>query len=93
MIRGITVPCARCGQPVTEFDGTSLRETRISLGLSLRELARRLCISPTYLSDIERGHRRCPAKIAAAYETLANDARWAVAEATLRAAAKESEHE
>lgn len=37
--------------------GENLRRHRKAAGLSLRELATKLGISPAYLSDIERGNR------------------------------------
>lgn len=43
----------------SEF-GNELRRVRESRKESLRALARRLKISPTYLSDIERGKRNAP---------------------------------
>jgi transcriptional regulator with XRE-family HTH domain len=41
--------------------GNSIREARISKGLGLRELARRIEKTPSYLSDIEND-RRVPAE-------------------------------
>ena len=41
--------------------GGRIRERRVELGLSLRELARRRDITPSYLSDIEND-RRVPAE-------------------------------
>ena len=40
--------------------GKSVRERRKQLGLSCRELARRIDISPVYLSYIENGKRPAP---------------------------------
>lgn len=37
--------------------GTELRKVREGKGLGLREAARRMRISPQFLSDIELGHR------------------------------------
>lgn len=37
--------------------GADLRRLREGAGLSLREMAARLNMSPAYLSDLERGHR------------------------------------
>lgn len=37
--------------------GSQIRARRDSLGISLRELAKRIGISPPFLSDIERGRR------------------------------------
>src|SRR5713226_7490880 len=41
--------------------GEVIREARVARGLSLRELARRIDITPSYLSDIEND-RRVPAE-------------------------------
>ena len=40
--------------------GEFVRARRIELGISLRDLAEMLGITPAYLSDIERGNRRAP---------------------------------
>jgi transcriptional regulator with XRE-family HTH domain len=69
-IRGIEIPCTRCGHPVTEFDGTSLREVRVAAGLSLRQMARLIGCSAPYLSDVELRRRRATPRIVAAYEAL-----------------------
>lgn len=37
--------------------GTQIRETRLQRGIGLRELARRVGINPSQLSEIERGLR------------------------------------
>jgi len=37
--------------------GAALRELRKSKGVSLRKMAERMKISPSYLSDLERGNR------------------------------------
>ena len=37
--------------------GRTIRDTRVKQGLSLRELAKRLQISPTHLSDVENDRR------------------------------------
>lgn len=42
-----------------------LCEKRKSAGISLRELARRLCIAASYLSDLEAGKRTLPFQLAA----------------------------
>ena len=42
--------------------GEYVKELRQKLGISLREVARRIEIEPSYLSDIERGRRNAPAK-------------------------------
>lgn len=40
--------------------GTWLRETRKEHGLSVRDLATSLNVSPAYISDIEKGNRHAP---------------------------------
>lgn len=37
--------------------GTDIRQARQDAGLTLREVCRRACISPPFLSDLERGKR------------------------------------
>lgn len=48
----------------TLYDGRRLRADREAVSLSLRELARRLGISASYLSDLERGNRRLTEDVA-----------------------------
>lgn len=43
--------------------GESVRELREQLNISVREMARRIKMSPIYLSDIERGSRPAPSGI------------------------------
>ena len=40
--------------------GTYVRNRRTELGISLRDMAEKLEITPAYLSDIERGNRKAP---------------------------------
>lgn len=40
--------------------GTAVRAARVTKGVSLRELGRRLEMAPAYVSDIERGNRNPP---------------------------------
>ena len=47
--------------PLNKSCGEVIREARVARGLSLRELARRIEITPSYLSDIEND-RRVPAE-------------------------------
>jgi len=65
-----TEPCPTCGAPRPVVDPASLRAIRLAAGLSLREVSRRLRISPSYLSDIERGTRACPEVVRVSYERL-----------------------
>ena len=54
-------PCRRCGGSGTEPDdraiGAEMREKRRAAGLSLRDAAKRMGLSASYLSDLERGNR------------------------------------
>jgi transcriptional regulator with XRE-family HTH domain len=57
-MRGAAVRGAMPGVLVAMTERESnLRKRRKEAGISLREMARRCCISPAYLSDIERGRR------------------------------------
>ncbi len=52
----ILIPCTCCGKPGhIAYDGTKMRTARQASGLGLREMARRLKISPMTLSRIEQG--------------------------------------
>lgn len=56
---------------ITRINPLWLRFVREGRALSLREVARRIGISPAYLSDIERGNGRYPnKKIVSFYEQL-----------------------
>ena len=59
--------CAHCGHTHKVVNGLFLREARIREGLSLREMARRLRLSPAYLSDVERNRRARLPKIVGNY--------------------------
>lgn len=54
-------------QEVTDYTiktfGESLRQRREQLGISLRQMAKRVGMSAVYLSDIERGIRSAPSGI------------------------------
>ena len=47
-----------------------LRRRREASGLSLREVARRLDLSPPYISDMELGARRAMPEVVGFYESL-----------------------
>ena len=56
---------------ITRINPKWLRFVREGRALSLREVARRIGVSPAYLSDIERGNGRYPSeKIVKFYEKL-----------------------
>ena len=52
--------CDHCNAEV--LDGANLRERRQKVGITLRGMARKVGVSPTYLSDIERNLRRVHVK-------------------------------
>ena len=47
--------------------GEYVKKRRESLGMTMRELAERVTISPTYLCDIEKGNRKPPEKFLATF--------------------------
>lgn len=49
--------CPRCGRTSPVPDGDFIRRSREDRGLSLREVARCVGISASYLSDLERNNR------------------------------------
>lgn len=67
----MTRPCHHCGGTGVEADplaiGKSMRELRIQRGLSLREVARRMGMSASFISDLERGNRHWGPKAATKY--------------------------
>ena len=66
--------CHRCGGSGLEPDyrtlGKRARKARLSLGLSLREAARRIGATAAYLCDLEYGRRAWGGKKAGAYLKL-----------------------
>lgn len=52
--------CGTCGGTgkVDCIPGDQMRSMREDAGISIREMARRIGISPMYLSDLELGRRR-----------------------------------
>jgi predicted transcriptional regulator len=62
--------CPKCGTPRTVVNPEWLRAVRVGQGLSVRTMATRIGVSAPYVSDVERGHRACTAKMRAAYEAL-----------------------
>lgn len=56
-----TKPCHCCTGTGKELDhaavGASMRRLRTARGLSLQEISRRLDLSLSYVSDLERGRR------------------------------------
>lgn len=67
-----TRPCQRCGGAGSEkyVDGLVLRHAREKAGISLRQMARDLSLSPMYLSDVEHNHRTATEYIVEMYEAL-----------------------
>lgn len=63
-------PCRTCGHHRRVRNGACLRALREHRGLSLREMARRLAWSATYLSDVERGRRAVTPTVWACYRAV-----------------------
>jgi len=63
--------CSRCGGTGLEVDdreiGAEMRQAREHADLSLREMSRRLLLSPAYVSDLELGRRRWRAALTDRY--------------------------
>lgn len=57
-----------CGTASESIDGRSLRAAREVCNVSLRELARRIRLSATYLSQVERNQRSVTRKVLALYK-------------------------
>lgn len=64
--------CKRCGGrgKVRTVHPASLRERRKAAGLGLREFAKKIGVTPAYLSDVELGRRGVTARMVEAYEGL-----------------------
>ena len=67
--------CTRCGGTGYEVDdkalGHEMRVARLRKGLSLRDCAQQMGITPSYLCDLELGRRRWPAeRLEAARQTV-----------------------
>lgn len=62
--------CLRCHQARFVYNGAFLRWLRERAGISLREMARRLKLSPAYLSDVERNRRGVTPDLHIAYDAL-----------------------
>lgn len=65
-----TITCYVCGSRREVLDGTSLRTIRKNAGLGLRELARRLNLTASYLCDIELNRRGVTERIEDIYQKL-----------------------
>jgi len=63
-------PCSRCGQMNRVVSPEWLRWRREEAGLSGVDVARRVSVSPAFISDIERGLKPVPVNIAKFYESL-----------------------
>lgn len=63
--------CSRCLGSGKEPDpvaiGCAMKEMRLKSGLSLRKFARRAGLSPSCVSDLERGHRHWGTKASVKY--------------------------
>lgn len=60
-------PCTVCGTPRAFVDGAWLREQRKAAGLTLREVARRLGYTASYVCDVELNRRYASADLTARY--------------------------
>lgn len=64
--------CPRCGGSGEVEDegvlGMKMRVLRKDAGVTLREMARRIGVSASYLSDLELGRRRWSPRFRSAYE-------------------------
>ena len=67
-----TLPCPRCDGtgrvPDDRVMGAAMLKRREKAGLSLRDMAARTGLSPSYLSDLEVGRRQWGKKQRTAYE-------------------------
>ncbi len=59
--------CGTCGSVVNTLNYRWCRWAREKAGVGLRELSRRLSVSPSYIHDIEVGRRGITKKIVEAY--------------------------
>lgn len=55
---------------IRTLNGEWARKKRIKAGVSLRELARRCEVSPTFISDVELGRRNASEYLVLVYENL-----------------------
>lgn len=60
-------PCSQCGAPRAFIDGAWLRKERTRAGLSLREVAKRLGYTTSYVCDIELNRRNANEDLAGRY--------------------------
>ncbi len=65
-----TEPCPTCGQGRPVPIAGALRRARKAAGMTQRQIAERLDLSPQYISDIEAGRRPCPPRVLAVYMGL-----------------------
>ena len=63
-------PCGQCGTPRSVVNGAWLRDVRKHAGLTLREFAERMKVSPAYICDIEKNRRNCLPAMRDGYECL-----------------------
>ena len=66
-----TETCPRCGGVGLVHDdrqvGRALRKLRVAASISLRDMARHLDLSPSYISDLELGRRTWREKLVTEY--------------------------
>lgn len=68
----ITAVCPTCGSDdrLVVVNPAWLRWRRLRSGLSGAEVGRRAEVAATYISEIERGNRKCPERVLEVYERL-----------------------
>lgn len=59
--------CGHCGCTRETLNGAWLRWRRERAGVSLREMSRRIGVSPAFLSDVERCNRHATPRVEAGY--------------------------
>jgi len=68
------IPCRRCGGSGVEVDdrdiGKRMRKLRQKRGLSLRDAAKKMQVTASYLCDLELGRRRWRAELQNGYLAL-----------------------
>lgn len=64
------IVCVECNGSGIDHSATgeSMRQLREAEGLSLRALAKRMSLSPSYLSDLEHGRRHWNERLVTSYK-------------------------
>lgn len=64
------VKCSKCNSLIDRPAGQSLKSIRLQNNIGLREMARLMNFSPSYICNIEKGKKYCTQKIYEAYAKL-----------------------